>query len=614
MLGENNQMLRVFLRSGFRVQRSLEGGVFHVSFPTAETDEFIDASVARQRQAAAESVRRLLEPRSVALVGASRTPGSIGAMLLHHLRERFTGAVYPVNPSPTRSMACGTYPSLSAIGEPIDLVVVAVPAPAVEAIVADCVRLQVDGVVVISAGFGEVSAEGREVEARLRRTVRESGLRMIGPNCMGILNTDAAIGLNATFAPAWPPAGNVGMLSQSGALGIAMLDYAERLNVGLSSFVSVGNKADVSGNDLISYWAEDPRTAVIVLYLESFGNPRKFARLAPEVTREKPIVAVKSGRSAAGSRAASSHSAALASLDVAVDALFAQSGVIRTDTLEQLFDVTALLSTQPLPAGRRVGIVTNAGGPAILLADACAAHRLEVPELAAATRERLHAILPPQAGLANPVDMIASATPEQYAQTIETVGNDPGVDAVVVIYIPVMQTRRTPSRKRSRGARGRVPASKPVLSVFLSAVGAPALLGQGPRGAIPSYSFPENAAMALAATERYGAGASGRAAGGHARCCNAQRDPRGSRSRASEAKEPVWLERDDLATVLCAVGIDCVATERVAVEKRSRLPSGLDIRWWPKPWRRAAAQVRRRRCHPGLRSRCGRRACRAHAP
>jgi acetyl coenzyme A synthetase (ADP forming)-like protein len=568
VLGENNQMLGVFLRSGFRVQRSLEGGVFHVTFPTAETEDFIDASVARQRQAAAESVRRLLEPRSVALVGASRTPGSIGAALLRHLRERFTGAVYPVNPAAEEIDGLRAFPSLSAIGAPIGLVVVAVPAAAVEALVAECARLQVDGVVVISAGFGEVSAEGREVEARLRRTVRESGLRMIGPNCMGILNTDPTIGLNATFAPAWPPAGNVGMLSQSGALGIAMLDYAERLNIGLSSFVSVGNKADVSGNDLISYWAEDPRTAVIVLYLESFGNPRKFARLAPEVTREKPIVAVKSGRSAAGSRAASSHSAALASLDVAVDALFAQSGVIRTDTLEQLFDVTALLSTQPLPAGRRVGIVTNAGGPAILLADACAAHGLEVPELAAATQERLRAILPPQAGVANPVDMIASASPDHYADTIAAVGNDPGIDALIVIYIPVLQT--PPERVAEAIARGAasVPAARPVLSVFLSAVGAPTLLGQGARGAIPSYSFPENAAMALAATERY---------------ARWRERPRGqaltldAATRGAvravvdrvlgDAPETVWLDARDLATVLRAVGIDMVATESVAVDE-----------------------------------------------
>lgn len=562
VLGENNQMLGVFLRSGFQVRRALEGGVVHVTFPTDETDEVIDASSARQRQAAAESVRRLMEPRSVALVGASRTPGSIGAVLLQHLRERFTGTVYAIHPSAAEVDGVRAYPTLTAVGAPIDVAIIAVPAAAVEDTVTECARLSIHGVVVISAGFGEVSAAGREVEQRLRRLVRESGMRMVGPNCMGILNTDPAFALNATFAPTWPPAGNVGMLSQSGALGIAILDYAARLNIGLSSFVSVGNKADVSGNDLISYWADDPRTKVMLLYLESFGNPRKFARLAPEVSRHKPIVAVKSGRSAAGSRAASSHSAALASLDVAVDALFAQCGVIRTDTLEQLFDVSALLSTQPLPPGRRVGIVTNAGGPAILLSDACAAHGLEVPALSDATGTRLRALLPPQASVANPVDMIASATAEQYAAAIEAVGHDPLVDAVVVIYIPVMQTSPDAIAAAIARGAGTLPADKPVLSVFLSAVGAPALLNQGPRGAIPSYSFPENAAMALGASERY---------------ARWRERPRGDAmvfDRATRtalravidrvlhgASGPVWLEPSDVATVLRAAGIDMVVTE-----------------------------------------------------
>jgi acyl-CoA synthetase (NDP forming) len=237
-------------------------------------------------------------------------------------------------------------------------------------------------VVVISAGFAEVSAEGRAEQERLRALVRGWGLRMVGPNCMGVLNTAPEVALNATFAPTAAPSGNVGMLSQSGALGLAILDYAHQLNIGISTFVSVGNKADVSGNDLLAYWRDDPRTDVIALYLESFGNPRRFARLAPEVARRKPIVAVKAGRSAAGSRAASSHSASLACLDVAVDALFEQAGVIRTNTLEDMFDVVALLATQPVPPGPRVGVVTNAGGPGILLADACEAQGLTLPELA----------------------------------------------------------------------------------------------------------------------------------------------------------------------------------------------------------------------------------------
>ncbi|HEY8142512.1 MAG TPA: acetate--CoA ligase family protein, partial [Kofleriaceae bacterium] len=257
-------------------------------------------------------------------------------------------------------------------------------------------------------------------------------------------------------------------------------------------------------NDLLSYWKDDPRTQVIALYLESLGNPRKFARLAPQVARKKPIVAVKSGRSAAGTRAASSHSAALASVDIGVDALFAQAGVIRTTTLEELFDVVALLSSQPVPAGRRIGVVTNAGGPGILLADACEAHGLSLPTLAPETIERLRAFLPAQAGLSNPIDMIASASPEQYERTIEVVAADPAIDALVVIYVPPLVTRPEEIAAAIARGAGKVPADKPIASVFLSARGTPPALSGGPRGKIPSYSFPENAAIALAHATRYG--------------------------------------------------------------------------------------------------------------
>ncbi|HYD47257.1 MAG TPA: GNAT family N-acetyltransferase [Terriglobales bacterium] len=557
VLGENNRMLRVFASSGFQVKRSLAGGVVHVSFPTAATPEWSEATLARERGAAAESVRGLIEPGSVALVGASRQPGSIGEVLLNNLKSGFQGPIYPINPAVDEIGGLRCYPAVTAVADPIDLAIIAVPAPHVEKIIADCAAKKVRGVVVITAGFAEISGDGRATELRLRQLVRQSGMRMVGPNCMGVLNTAPSICLNGTFAPIAPPAGNVGMLSQSGALGIAILDAVRRLNIGISSFVSVGNKADVSGNDLLSYWAEDERTKVIVLYLESFGNPRKFARIAPEVSRIKPIVAVKSGRSAAGSRAASSHSAALASLDVAVDALFEQAGVIRTATLEQMFDVTTLLSTQPLPPGRRVGVVTNAGGPGILLADACEAQGLELPSLSEETRSALQQFLPPQAGLSNPVDMIASASAEQYEQTIATVGRDPSVDALVVIYIPVLQrdTAHIPAAI-ARGA-GRVPAEKPVLTVFLSATGSPEVLASGPRRALPSYSFPENAALALSAAERY---------------ARWRERPRGKVFELSSfarsairavvdrvldgATEPVWVAAEDFATILRATGIE----------------------------------------------------------
>jgi acetyl coenzyme A synthetase (ADP forming)-like protein len=566
VLGENNQMLEVFAHSGFVVKRSIEAGVVHVTFATEETEQFVLASETRDRQAAARSVRSFLNPASVALVGASRRPGSIGHTLLSNLmRCGFAGAIYPVNPKAAEIEGLRCFPSVSDIGAGVDLAVIAVPATEVESVVADCARAGVRGVVVISSGFAEASAEGRVTEQRLRELVCGSGMRMVGPNCMGVLNTDPAVSLNATFAPTWPPAGNIGMLSQSGALGLAILDYARNLNIGISTFVSVGNKADVSSNDLLAYWSEDPRTRVILLYLESFGNPRKFARLAPEVGRERPIVAVKSGRSAAGTRAASSHSAALASLDVAVDALFEQAGVIRTDTLEQLFDVAALLSTQPVPAGPRVGVVTNAGGPGILMADACEAQGLVLPELTPATLDTLRGFLPPQAGLHNPIDMIASATPEQFERTIAVVGADAHVDAVMVIYIPLSGAQLEPVTSAIARGGGAVPAEKPVLSVLISSRGAPEVLRSGPRGQLPSFPFPENAAMALAAAHRYGRWRS---------------RPRGapltldrfahSAIRAvidrvlATAAGPTWLSQSDLATVLWAAGIRFAAAQETA--------------------------------------------------
>jgi len=567
VLGENNQMLEVFAKSGFKVKRSLESGVFHVTFPTEETERSRTASQLRERNATAQSVRSFLSPRSVAVVGASRHPGTIGAALVANLkRDGFTGPIYPVNPSAQEIDGLRAYPSVSAIAAPVDLAIIAAPAPAVEAVVADCAKAGVRGVVVISAGFAESSEAGRETQRRLTELVRASGMRMVGPNCMGVLNTDPAVSLNGTFAPTWPPAGNIGMSSQSGALGLAILDYVRGRNIGISTFVSVGNKADVSSNDLLAYWAEDAHTDVIVLYLESFGNPRKFARIAPDIARHKPIVAVKSGRSAAGTRAASSHSAALANLDVAVDALFEQAGVIRTSTLEELFDVVALLSTQPLPPGRRVGVVTNAGGPGILVADACEAHGLELPQLAPPTLTALRSFLPPQAGLANPIDMIASATPEQFTRTIDLVGNDPTVDAVIVIYIPPLVTRPEQVAEAIARGAGKIPAHKPLLTVFISSRGTPPILSNGPRGRLPSYSFPENAALALAAAERYARWRE-RPSGNAVKL-----DPfaesviRAVVDRVLEnAEEPLWLEPKDLVTVLRAAGVEFAAAEQTAV-------------------------------------------------
>ncbi len=559
-------MLSVFAHSGYRATRAFDAGVFHVTFPTDATEESLAAAHRRDRAAAAASVRVFLRPRSVAVVGASAKPGTIGAALIDNVRRcGFTGDIYPVHPNAAAIEGLRAYPTVTAIGASVDLAVIAVPADAVESVVADCARAGVRGVVIISSGFAEIGGDGAERQRRLCEFVRASGMRMIGPNCMGVLNTDPAVSLNATFAPHWPRPGKVAMLSQSGALGLAILERFERLGIGLANFVSVGNKADVSSNDLLAYWSEDPCTSVILLYLESFGNPRKFGRVAPEVARRKPIVAVKAGRSAAGTRAASSHSAALASLDIAVDALFEQAGVIRTETLEGLFDIASLLATQPVPAGPRVGVVTNAGGLGILLADACEANGLTLPELAVSARDALRAALCPQAGLANPIDMTATATAADYERAMEIVGADPAIDALVAVYItPLVTHPEEIAAAIARGA-GNVPTEKPVLTVFMNAARAPAALHSGPRGRLPTYEFPENAARALAAAARYARWRQRPVA------TPVELDPFAkSAIRAvvdrllAENAEPRWVPRADVATLLSAAGVECAMSEEVA--------------------------------------------------
>ena len=568
VLADNARMMEVFAESGFVVKRTLEAGVFHVTFPTDATAAFLRASLERERRAAAESVRALLEPTSVAVVGASRHERSIGRAILDNLVKcGFRGLTYVVNAHATEVDGLPCFPTVSAINAPVDLVIIAVPAASVLEVVTDCARARVRGIVVISAGFAETSAEGAKVEARLAEIARGAGMRMIGPNCMGILNTDPAFSMNATFAPSWPSSGGVSMLSQSGALGLAMLDRAVALHMGIADFVSIGNKADVSANDLLSYWADDPKTRVIALYLESFGNPRKFARLVPDVTRKKPIVAVKSGRSAAGTRAAASHSAALASLDVGVDALFAQAGVIRTNTLEELFDVVSLHSSQPMPAGRKVGIVTNAGGPGILLVDACEAHGLTIPELSPATQASLRGFLPVTASVKNPVDMIASATPDQFARAIEAVGADASIDSLVVIYIPPLVTEPEEVAIAVARAAGNVPKEKPVATVFMGSRGTPLMLARGPRGSIPSYSFPENVALALSAAVR---------------CAEWRQRPKGNfvvldRSVVRAVRRVVeralagatgslWASTTDIEEILSLVGISVASSAHVAAD------------------------------------------------
>ncbi len=500
-LPHNTRMLDVFRTAGFTSEQRFSDGVVRVSFPIEPTERSVAAMEDRDRHASARSIARLLSPRSVAVIGAGRQRGTIGHEVFRNLiAGGFQGPVYPVNPKASSVASVRAHPSVLDIPDDVDLAVICVPAPLVLPAVDECVAKKVRGLVVITAGFAEMGGDGVAEERRIVEHARRGGMRLIGPNCMGVVNTAPEVSLNATFAPVPPTPGRVGFSSQSGALGIAILEKASALGLGVSTFVSMGNKADVSGNDLLQYWEDDPGTDVILLYLESFGNPRKFSRVARRVSRRKPIVAVKSGRTAAGTRAASSHTAAMASPDVAVDALFKQTGVIRVDGLEQLFDVAQMLAHQPLPQGRRVAIVGNAGGPGILAADACEGLGLQVQRLSEATQRRLRELVPATAAVQNPVDLLASASAAEYEQALRTVVADPDVDAVIVIFVPPLVTRADDVARAIAVAAADSP--KPVLANFLALDGTPEPLRQGSRH-VPSYPFPEQAAQALAAASAY---------------------------------------------------------------------------------------------------------------
>ncbi|MEV4760222.1 GNAT family N-acetyltransferase [Micromonospora sp. NPDC049559] len=483
VLPANAAMLRVFADFGYRVQRRYADGVVHLSFPIAPTEESIEVQHGREQRTEARSIARLLAPRGVAVYGASATGQGVGAALLGHLRDGgFTGAVVPVHPYAGRVAGLDAYPSAADAGAPVDLAVIAVPADTVAEAVADAARAGAHGLVVVSSGFAEAGAAGAEAQRELLRLARAAGMRLVGPNCLGVANTDPAVRLNATLAPRLPAPGRVGFFSQSGAFGVALLAEAERRGLGLSSFVSAGNRADVSGNDLLQYWQDDPGTDAILLYLETFGNPRKFARLARRIGRTKPVVAVASpvrptglGGDAPGPDAA------------AVAALFAHSGVIRVDTVAELFDVGLLLANQPLPAGDRVGVVGNSSALAGLAARACRDYGLTVAS-------------------GYPAEVGPAAGAGEFASALAAAAADDRVDALVVVFAPPLPGQ-LPDRPDDFGAAlagVALAGDKPTVTTFLA--------GRLPAG-VPSYPSAEEAVRALARVVGY-AGWLRRAPGG----------------------------------------------------------------------------------------------------
>ncbi|MBK1788354.1 bifunctional acetate--CoA ligase family protein/GNAT family N-acetyltransferase [Prauserella cavernicola] len=491
VLAENSAMVRVFRDAGYHVSRAFEEGVVHLEFDIDPTEESLAVARAREQAAEARSVHNLLHPRSVAVIGASTDPTKIGyAVLTNLLTADFAGTVYPVNPEHASVRGVRAYKSVLEIPDPVDLALVAVPADQVESVLDGALAKGVKTLLIVSSGFGESGPHGQHAELRLVGEARAHGMRVVGPNALGVLNTDPGVRLNATLAPRLPKRGRTGFFCQSGALGTAILADAEARGLGLSTFVSAGNRADVSGNDLLQYWETDPTTDLVLLYLESFGNPRKFARLARRLARSKPIVAVKSGRHAVRPQLAATSTEIDES---SVQALFEQAGVVRVESLAQLFDTALLFAHQPLPSGSRIAIVGNSSAIGLLAADTARAQGLRL-------------------GI-EPVDIGPQASPEEFAAAMGEALDSPDVDALVAVFVPPVAV---PGTAYARALRETVSArrgdqEKPIVSTFLAAEGVPAELavpgvdGAPSAGSIPSYPSPERAVNALARAVRYAA-------------------------------------------------------------------------------------------------------------
>ena len=486
VLAENRKMISIFREAGYEPSRSYEDGVLHLVFDIAPTEAQRSVRYGREQRAEARSIERLLTPRSVAVIGASNDPAKIGyAVLANLLAAGFAGPVYPVNHQARTVQDVPAYPSVLAVPGEVDLAILTVPADAVPQVVMHCRERGVRGIVVMSGGFAERGEEGLLAQRRLVNTARASGMRIVGPNCFGLINTDPAVRLNASLAATAPAAGRIGFFSQSGALGATLLERAKALGIGLSSFVSAGNRADVSGNDLLQYWASDPATDVVALHLESFGNPRKFARLARRVARTKPIVVVKSGRHTGTTPNLEGTSPVMA--EASIEALFTSTGIIRVDTVAQLFDVVTLLAHQPLPRGSRVAVVGNSTAVGLLAVDSVLGNGLVL------------------AG-SGPVDIGAEGTPEQFAAATRAALTDPEVDALVAVFVTPV------SRSEDGYAQALVDLAqdtdKPVVATFLGRDGLPRSLvrvGEGSvaaRGSVPSFPV-DRAVVALAQMVRY---------------------------------------------------------------------------------------------------------------
>lgn len=494
VLAQNRQMARVFTDSGLPSSHDLQDGWTRFHLATTPDEAALATIDAHEERAQCASLKPLLEPRTVAVIGAGRRGGVGHEVLTSIMAGGFGGTVYPVNPHGSHVAGLRSYPRVCDIPGGVDLAVLAVGVPALLDVVTDCANTDVRAVVILTAGLGEVGGDGVDLQDRLVRIAHDAGMRIVGPNCLGLVNTDPQVSLEAWFAPIRPAPGHLAVAAQSGAVAIAIVDAANRNGLGVANVVSLGNKADVSGNDLLLRWWHDPRVRVIALYLESLGNPRKFARLARRVAETKPVLVVKAGRSEAGWRAGRSHTAAAASSDVTVDALFAQAGVLRMDTVEELLDTARVLDTQPVPAGGRIAVVGNAGGVGVLACDAARAAGLQVPALSATVRR----LLPGPTSLDNPLDLGAGATPDVLNKALTLLDDSGEVDALVAVVAATRANRPEDMLATVIGRR------LPTVAVVVGRPGGPALLRGSHGRPVPVFTFPESAVRALGHAVRYG--------------------------------------------------------------------------------------------------------------
>jgi acyl-CoA synthetase (NDP forming)/L-amino acid N-acyltransferase YncA len=562
VLSDNSAMLKVFANAGLQARRNWADGLAELAFdlPSSEADtgwdSYLDAVAGREGHAEVASLRHLFAADSVAVIGASRNPQAVGRAILHNIvTGGYAGRIYPVNPLARELEGLPCLPSAAALPPAVDLAVIAVRPEAVLGVAEECGQRDVRSLVVITAGLDALA------KADLLACCRRHGMRLIGPNCFGI--AVPALGLDATFGASHPAAGQAGLAVQSGGVGIALGSQLSRLGIGVSSFASLGDKCDVSGNDLLMWWAQDPATTMAVLYLESFGNPRKFSRTARHVGATMPVLTVHAGRSAAGQRAAASHTAAAATPLVTREALFEQAGIIATRDIGELLETAALLASQPVPSGGRVAIVSNAGGAGVLAADACADAGLHATQLNPQVQKEIRRWLPASAEVTGPVDTTATVAPENFRRCLELIAADDEVDAILALAVPTAAADLTP-------AVCSADLAKPIALVLLDQTDAVRLLPSkaGGHGQIPAYASPNSAARALGHAARYGTW----------RAQPPGRVPKLANLRCDDARALIhrfleyspdggWLPPAQVSTLLECYGIAQVPTRLVASEQ-----------------------------------------------